>query len=80
MEYGYLKREDIQKFWVARERFAYPTNTISFGSKLKAIKNYIDTFPHLYSIGRQGSFSYVNIDDVMLMGFETAEQIVGVAS
>jgi len=71
----YLKREDIQKFWVTRERYAYPTNTISFGSKLKAIKNYIDTIPHLYSIGRQGSFSYVNIDDVMLMGFETAEQI-----
>jgi len=71
----YLKKEDIQNFWVAREKFAYPTNTISFVSKLKAIKNYIDTFPHLYSIGRQGNFSYVNIDDVMLMGFETAEQI-----
>jgi len=76
----YLKREDIQNFWVAREKFAYPTNTISFMSKLKAINDYIDAFPHLYSIGRQGKFSYVNIDDVMLMGFETAEQIIRVAS
>ena len=72
----YLKREDVQNFWVAREKFAYPTNTISFISKLNAIKNYIDTFPNLYSIGRQGNFSYINIDDVMLMGFKTAEQIV----
>jgi protoporphyrinogen oxidase len=72
----YLKRADVQDFWVAREQFAYPTNTLYFSPKLKAIKDYIDDFPNLYSIGRQGKFSYVNIDDVMLMGFETAEQIV----
>jgi protoporphyrinogen oxidase len=73
---GYLKREDVQQFWVTRERYAYPTNTLSFLPQLKGIKDYIGTFPHLYSIGRQGKFSYVNIDDVMLMGFETAEHIV----
>ena len=80
---GYLKRENVQQFWVTRERYAYPTNTLSFVSQLKAIKNYIGTFPHLNSIGRQGGFSYVNIDNVMLMGFETAEEIIetiGVAS
>lgn len=74
-ETKYLMRNDIHNFWVARERFAYPTNTLSFTSRLNALTNYVNAFPHLYSIGRQGQFSYVNIDDVMLMGFETAEQI-----
>jgi len=72
----YLKREDVQHYWLTKEKYAYPTNTLSFASQLKAIRNYIDTFPQLYSIGRQGNFSYINIDDVMLMGFGTAEHIV----
>lgn len=77
----YLQRGYVQQYWVARERYAYPTNTLSFQVQLKAIRDYISTFPQLYSTGRQGDFSYVNIDDVMLMGFETAERIaLGVAS
>ena len=72
----YLKREDVQHYWLTKEQYAYPTNTLSFAVQLKAIRNYITTFPQLYSIGRQGNFSYINIDDVMLVGFDTAEHIV----
>ena len=71
----YLSRADIDEYWVERERYAYPTYALDYEQKLSAIKTYIDRFDHLYSIGRQGAFRYINIDEVMVMGIEAADKI-----
>ncbi len=71
----YLNRADVDGYWVARERYAYPTYDLDYEQRLSAIKRYIDRFDNLYSIGRQGAFRYINIDEVMLMGFDTAESV-----
>jgi len=71
----YLNRADVDGYWVERERYAYPTYALDYEKKLAPIKAYIDRFDNLYSIGRQGAFRYINIDEVMLMGLETADTI-----
>ncbi|MCD4747886.1 MAG: FAD-dependent oxidoreductase [Thermoanaerobaculales bacterium] len=74
---GYLSGEDILGKWVARERFAYPTYDIDYAEKLTATNAYLEQFENIFSTGRQGAFSYINIDEVMLMGFRTAERVFG---
>jgi protoporphyrinogen oxidase len=72
---NYLNRSDVVGSWVAREQYAYPTYDLAFSEKLSSVVSYIDKFENLYSTGRQGAFQYVNIDQVMLMGFKAAESI-----
>ena len=72
---NYLNRSDVVGSWVAREQYAYPTYDVAFSEKLSSVVSYIDKFENLYSTGRQGAFQYVNIDQVMLMGFKAAENI-----
>ena len=71
----YLKREWVDNYHVVKERYAYPTYDLSYAENLAKIRDYIDSFNGLYSIGRQGAFKYINIDEVMIMGFEAAQKI-----
>jgi protoporphyrinogen oxidase len=74
-EESYLKREWVDNYHVVKERHAYPTYDLSYAENLTKIRDYIDSFNGLYSIGRQGAFKYINIDEVMMMGFEAAQKI-----
>lgn len=60
---------------VRRERFAYPTFDMEHESKLRRILDFLEGFENIHTIGRQGRFQYINIDDVMLSGFDAAEGI-----
>jgi protoporphyrinogen oxidase len=71
----YLKRQWVDNYHVVKERYTYPTYDLSYAENLAKIRDYIDSFNGLYSIGRQGAFKYINIDEVMLMGFEAAQKI-----
>jgi protoporphyrinogen oxidase len=71
----YLEKEWVDSYHVIRERYAYPTYDLSYAENLTKIQEYIDSVTGLFSIGRQGAFKYINIDEVMLMGFEAAQKI-----
>ena len=71
----YLEKEWVDNYHVVRERYAYPTYDLSYAENLTKIQEYIDSVTGLFSIGRQGAFKYINIDEVMLMGFEAAQKI-----
>ena len=66
----------MSDFYVVRERYAYPTFNLGYEKKLERIMNFIGQFNGVYTVGRQGFFKYINIDDVLIMGFETAQKIV----
>ncbi len=74
-EERYLKRQWVDNYHVVKERYTYPTYDLSYAENLAKIRDYIDRFNGLYSIGRQGTFKYINIDEVMIMGFEAAQKI-----
>jgi protoporphyrinogen oxidase len=76
-EESYLKRQWVDNYHVVKERYTYPTYDLSYAKNLAKIRDYVDRFHGLYSIGRQGAFKYINIDEVMMMGFEAAQKIGG---
>jgi protoporphyrinogen oxidase len=73
---AFLEPEWIEGYAVVREPCAYPTFEIGYEEKLQRILAGLDREPRLTTIGRQGLFRYINIDDVLLMGFEAADRIV----
>jgi len=74
-EESYLKRQWVDDYHVVKERYTYPTYDLSYAENLAKIQEYVDSFNGLFSIGRQGAFKYINIDEVMIMGFEAAQKI-----
>jgi protoporphyrinogen oxidase len=64
----------VRGYQVVRERFAYPMFDLGSEEKLSLIKEYLALFPRLHSIGRQGGFRYINIDDALLDGFAAADR------
>ena len=65
----------VRGYQVVRERFAYPMFDLGSEEKLRRIKEYLALFPRLQSIGRQGDFRYINIDDALLAGFAAADRL-----
>jgi protoporphyrinogen oxidase len=73
---GFLKREWILGYHCIRERYVYPILGVGHEELVRQTKEYVNSCPGLYSIGRQGQFQYVNIDNVLIMGFDAADSII----
>jgi len=74
---NFIKREWVVGYFVERERYAYPLFKLNYETELKKVTDRVNACENLFSIGRQGTFQYINIDDVLLMGFEAADKISG---
>lgn len=70
-----LKKEHVEDYFVQRVKHAYPRFRIGYESHLRKMFSYIESVRNLITCGRQGLFSYANIDDVIWMGFEIAKNI-----
>lgn len=78
---GACKEHFIQNDWakgysVYREKYAYPTYSLDYKDNLDIMTNYLGKIDNLFTIGRQGTFRYINIDEVMLMGFDVANKLM----
>jgi protoporphyrinogen oxidase len=74
------KQNILDPRWVAgyqivRERYAYPLFDLESEEKLRQIRKFLALFPRLQSIGRQGEFRYINVDDALLAGFAAANRL-----
>ncbi len=74
-KHGLLQREEVEEYHTQRLKHAYPRFRMGYEKKLETILNYMDTVPNLLTFGRQGLFSYTNVDDALWMGFEIAKQV-----
>lgn len=54
---------------------AYPAYFGSY-SEFPVLRSYLDSFPNLYCVGRNGQHRYNNMDHSMLTGFEAAKLIL----
>lgn len=73
---GLCKEEEILETHILKAEHAYPLYSLGFEDHLQAVKKYLGQIPNLISVGRQGSFSYVNMHVAMKMGFKAAEDIL----
>lgn len=74
-EIGIIKKEDILDSTLIRVKKAYPAY---FGAykDFDKVKNYLDTIPNLYCVGRNGQHRYNNMDHSILTGIEAAKAFI----
>lgn len=71
-----LKPNEIESYFVARTRYAYPTHQKGYEEKVNCLLKFIQDIPNLFTLGRQGLFAYINIDICMKQAMEIAEKII----
>lgn len=73
--HGLVHHNQVEAFHTRRLAHAYPRFRVGYEQKLKEIIGFVDSLANLETFGRQGLFSYANIDDALWMGFEMAKQV-----
>lgn len=70
-----LFRSQVDGFHTRRLSHAYPRFRVEYEENLRKIFDYLDFLSNIWSFGRQGLFSYANIDDAIWMGFQVATNL-----
>jgi protoporphyrinogen oxidase len=73
--HGLLSRSRVEDFHIRRLRHAYPRFRVGYERRVQAILDFVDAVPNLTTFGRQGLFTYANVDDAIWMGFEIAKSL-----
>jgi protoporphyrinogen oxidase len=73
---GLTDRSKVEGYWTERTSTAYPVYLTDFDVNLVRTKKHLAGIENLITCGRQGLFTYVNMDHAMMMGFEAAEGVV----
>ncbi len=71
---GFLRREDVLDACVLRMPKAYPAYTGSF-AQLHVVREYVNSIPNLFLIGRNGMHRYNNQDHSMLAAMTAVDNI-----
>ena len=74
-KHALLKRTDVESYHFRHLTHAYPRFRKEYQKKLRIIFNYLETVINLETFGRQGLFSYSNVDDVIWMAFQITEHL-----
>ena len=70
---GLVDKKEIEKTRVVRESEAYPSYHMGFEGPYQLLRNKIEKFTNLYSIGRGGMYKYNNMDHSILSGILAAQ-------
>lgn len=72
---GIIQKKNILDRFTAKVKKAYPAY---FGvyAQFDRVRAYLDSFPNLFCVGRNGQHRYNNMDHSMLTAIRAAEQIL----
>jgi protoporphyrinogen oxidase len=73
--HGLLERSRVEDFHIRRLTHAYPRFRVGYQERVNRILDFVDGVPNLVTFGRQGLFTYSNVDDAIWMGFEVAKSL-----
>jgi protoporphyrinogen oxidase len=71
-----LKIQDVLEYKIFKFPSVYPIYRKNYELDLLKIEEYLKTQKNLFSIGRQGQFYYGDIDQMIRIGFDTANNII----
>ena len=71
-----LKRADITDYKVFKFSSVYPIYRKDYDIHLKETQECFKKIKNFYSVGRQGQFYYGDIDQMIRIGFDTADKII----
>ena len=72
-----LKKKDVTSYKVVKAPSVYPIYRKDYEINLKETQECFKKINNFYSIGRQGQFYYGDIDQMIRIGFDTADKIIG---
>ncbi len=78
-ELGLARSEDVTDSMVLRQPKAYPVYDRDYSKHISIIRNYIEKFENLQTVGRNGMHRYNNMDHSMLTGIMAVQNIAGAA-
>lgn len=73
--HGLLARSRVEDFHIRRLTHAYPRFRVGYQARVNRILDFVDGLQNLVTFGRQGLFTYSNVDDAIWMGFEVAKSL-----
>ncbi len=68
------KAKRARGFFYHKVRYSYPIYQMNYRDHVAAARRLLDPFANLVCFGRNGSFKYGNMDDVIAMGLEIADR------
>ena len=69
-------RMPIKRFFTKRLRNAYPVYTVGFQIALQEVLHFLDTYPRLVTLGRQGLFAHDNTHHTMDVAYCASECVL----
>jgi protoporphyrinogen oxidase len=73
---NFLKKKDVINYKIIRVPSVYPIYKKDYEIHLKETEEYFAKIKNFFSIGRQGQFYYGDIDQMIRIGFDTADKII----
>jgi len=73
---NFLKKADVINYKVIKVPSVYPIYRKDYEIHLKETQECFKKIKNFYSIGRQGQFYYGDIDQMIRIGFDTADKII----
>lgn len=73
---NFLKKSDVINYKVVKIPSVYPIYRKDYEIHLKKTQEYLAKIKNFFSIGRQGQFYYGDIDQMIRIGFDTADKII----
>ena len=70
-----LKPEAFGRSWVRSEEHAYPVYDMGFQLARSVVLAFVDSINGLVTLGRQGRFDYLNMDECYRMSFDSASKL-----
>jgi protoporphyrinogen oxidase len=70
---GLVRDEDVEGYFVTKLANAYPLFEIDTERHLAKVMEYVSGIGNLRTVGRQGRFVYMNMDEVILEGIEASK-------
>ncbi|MCI5150446.1 MAG: hypothetical protein D3916_13855 [Candidatus Electrothrix sp. MAN1_4] len=74
---GLAERMLVRDGFVIRRSHAYPVYDSGYDAQLAVVRDYLEEFTNLQTIGRNGMHRYNNMDHSMWAGILAAENILG---
>jgi len=73
---NFIKKVDVINYKVIKVPSVYPIYRKDYEIHLKETQKCFEKIKNFYSIGRQGQFYYGDIDQMIRVGFDTADKII----
>jgi protoporphyrinogen oxidase len=74
-ELGFLRIDEVRDYFCLSLEYAYPVYSLGYKTELNYILGSISKINNLITIGRQGMFNYLSMDEVLGIGFSAAKLI-----